>query len=208
MISTQLNETSLSLNGEGTIDQLPSVLAMQRFHALNDQRNGSLTQKMQISSTSLKMLNRIVEKFPAQEIYQIGKELGEREFRAFYLAFVPVNPSLLDLGWKTILERWWVYAYLSEYGNVNLELSQEQNDYFFVTFTNTKIHRTKATKNKPVCPLIAGVLAGFFSSLSGYEYEAIETECHEKGHQNCTFILGNSGLVNSETFWQAIHDIY
>lgn len=203
----QRNESTTSQNSKGAINLLPSAAAMQPYHSVNDQASGILTQKTRVFLNSLKALNRIIEQFPAQEIYQIGKELGQREFRAFYLAFAPDNPSLLDLDWKTVLEMWWVYAYLSDYGNVNLDLSQEQSDYFFLTFTNTKIHRNQGSRNQPVCPLIAGVLAGFFSSLLSDEYEAIETECHEKGNQHCTFILGNSSLVNSVVFWQTIHDI-
>lgn len=186
------------------ISLLPDISTMQQQFVLEEEVPA---RPSGAPSHPFRILNSVIQHFPAQDIYQVGRELGLREFRAFYLAYVPENPLLLDKDWSVILEMWWTYAYLSEYGDVDLDLSQEQNDYFFITFTNTQIHRTKDSKHKPVCPLIAGLLAGFFSGLSGFDYEAIETECHEQGHQNCTFILGNSGLVNSEKFWQTIHEI-
>ncbi|WP_299412386.1 V4R domain-containing protein [Acaryochloris sp. IP29b_bin.148] len=204
-LKSPLNEFTLPQTDKASIDLLPPIATIQRCFSVDSEASH---QNWEIPTNPLNMLNNVVRHFPAQEIYQIGRELGEREFKAFYLACESGSFCLLDLDWREILEMWWAHAYLSEYGNVNLALSQAQRDYFFVTFTNTKIHRTKETKHKPVCPLIAGVLAGFFSRLSGQEYEAIETECHEQGHQNCTFILGHSGLVNSATFWQTIHDIH
>lgn len=202
------NDSIVSFKNEEAIKLLPAISTMQHHFASEDKQHFDSTQALGIPAHPLKILNSVIEHFPAQDIYKIGKELGMREFRAFYLAFISENPLLLEKNWRSILEQWWAYAYLSEYGDVNLDLSEEHNDFFFVTFTNTKVYKTKGSQQKPVCPLIAGVLAGFFSSLSGFDFETIETECHEKGHKNCTFLLGNSGLVNSEKFWQEIHEIY
>ena len=185
--------------------QLPAISTMQEYLSLDDIINPDIALSSKMPTNPLSILSSAIDHFPAHESYQVGRELGIREFRLFYLSSADKNPQLLNMQWQSVLELWWTSAYLDQYTEMRLNRIEEQSSYFFASFENTS--NTHAAYSKPNCPLIAGILAGFLSSLFGLEFESIETECHTQESQNCTFLLGSSDQINPHQFWQTIQNI-
>lgn len=185
--------------------QLPAIATMQEYLCLDDIINPDIALSSRMPTNPLSILSSAIDHFPAHEAYQVGEELGIREFRSFYLSSTFKNPQLLNMQWQSVLELWWTSAYLDQYTEMRFNRIEEQGSYFVVTFMNTS--NTNAAYSQPNCPLIAGILAGFLSSLFGLEFKAIETECHGQENHNCTFLLGSSGQINPTQFWQTINDM-
>lgn len=186
--------------------QIPAIATMQEYLSLDDIIKPDNVVSSKMPTNPLSILSRALDHFPAHEAYQVGRELGIREFRSFYLSAAPKTPQLLEMQWQSVLELWWTSAYLDQYTELHLNQIEAHSNYFFVTFANTDTTVNEAD-SKPNCPLIAGILAGFLSSLFGLEFESIETECHAQESQNCTFLLGSSSQVDPIQFWQTIHSI-
>lgn len=77
----------------------------------------------------------------------------------------------------------------SDYGSVNQGL-------IICEFDNTIFQTFTENESRPIESLLAGLLAGIYSHISGQELECIQTECLSTGAAKSRFILGLAGRID------------
>lgn len=199
--------SDLPKHEEAIITQSHVIANLQQYYLPEGHSNLEFTQNSILFARHFKALSDSLTKLTNYEVYQIGKELGIREFRAFYLSLVPKNSLLFVNDWKLALRNWWRYSNLSTYGEFNLDLIYKQHNYLFVTLVKAQTNTKVDINLKPICPLIAGLLAAFFSGFVGSKFEVIEPHCHKVEDKNCTFLVSNGEYINATKFWQTIDRI-
>ena len=76
------------------------------------------------------------------------------------------------------------------WGNVVVDLHLYDRGLILVTVTNAVYAGLVKKSDRPADPLLAGVLAGFFSHFAGQELDCIQTQCAALGANESRFVLG------------------
>lgn len=76
------------------------------------------------------------------------------------------------------------------WGKIDLDQSHQQQGFLVVKIWNSPFAKLAPQKDNPVCHLEAGVLASFFSQLSGRELHCVQTTCESLGADCNRFVLG------------------
>lgn len=76
------------------------------------------------------------------------------------------------------------------WGKIELDQTHQHRGFLVVKVTNSPFARLAPTHDQPTCHLEAGVLASFFSQLTGRELHCIQTTCESMGADCNRFVLG------------------
>ncbi|HIK53588.1 MAG TPA: 4-vinyl reductase [Synechococcales cyanobacterium M55_K2018_004] len=76
------------------------------------------------------------------------------------------------------------------WGKLDLDQTHQHHGFLVVKIWNSPFARLAPKTNQPVCYLEAGILAAFFSQISGRELHCVQTTCESMGADCNRFILG------------------
>lgn len=76
------------------------------------------------------------------------------------------------------------------WGKVELDQTYHHRGLIVIKSWNSPFARLAPKNNQPVCHLEAGILAAFFSKISGRELHCVQTTCESMGADCNRFILG------------------
>lgn len=76
------------------------------------------------------------------------------------------------------------------WGKIDLDQSHQHCGFLIITICNSPFAKLAPQSGHPVCHLEAGVLASFFSQLSGRELHCVQTTCESMGADANRFVLG------------------
>ncbi|NJK40877.1 MAG: hypothetical protein HC934_05045 [Acaryochloridaceae cyanobacterium SU_2_1] len=85
-----------------------------------------------------------------------------------------------------------------------LDPRRSADAYIVLEVISTQEQALKKDLSQPDCAFYAGVIAGFFSCLSGDQFEVIEPDCQSATPNICKFILGRAEVLNALVFWQTL----
>ncbi len=100
------------------------------------------------------------------------------------------NTSLADMSMAEFLQClqscWVTYGW----GKIELDQSYQQRGFLIIKTYNSPFASQAPKGDRPVCFLEVGVLAAFFSQLTGRELSCVQTTCESLGADCNRFILG------------------
>lgn len=76
------------------------------------------------------------------------------------------------------------------WGKIDLDQTYQHRGFLVVKTWNSPFARLAPRKDQPVCHLEAGVLASFFSQITGRELHCVQTTCESMGAECNSFVLG------------------
>ena len=124
-------------------------------------------------------------------LFNCGKWWGKSFYTRFHeqvvgyysqpLANLPMVEFL-----QALQECWMAHGW----GKIELDCSAQQQGFLVVKGWNSAFARLAPPKNQPVCHLEAGILAAFFSQLTGKELHCVQTSCESLGADCNRFLLG------------------
>jgi hypothetical protein len=126
-------------------------------------------------------------------LYNCGRWWG----KSFYVRFRDelsdyYGTPLAEMGmveFMQSLQQCWI---THGWGKIDLDQTYQQRGFLIIKIWNSPFARL-APKNKyPLCHLEAGILAAFFSQLTGKDLHCIQTTCESMGADCNRFILGLS----------------
>jgi hypothetical protein len=138
-------------------------------------------------------------------MYNIGKEWGNRDakfFKSWFEKEYAYEKGINQYHLLYVLEAWW-WPFISQgWGNWDVDLSDQKNGFIFVNIFDSAVARTLGDVGKPVCHIYAGLMAGFFSTLTQNDLNCIEVHCYAMGETYCKFLVGKQDRIDAATFWQ------
>jgi predicted hydrocarbon binding protein len=87
---------------------------------------------------------------------------------------------------QALQECWMAHGW----GRIEIDQSYQQRGFLIVKIQNSAFARLALPQNQPACHLEAGILASFFSQLTGKELGCIQTSCESMGADCNRFLLG------------------
>ncbi|MBY0526792.1 MAG: hypothetical protein K2R98_25595 [Gemmataceae bacterium] len=121
----------------------------------------------------------------------------EKEMAEFYGK--PVSEFMLALFQACLVE---LFSH-NGWGKVTLDVSRHEEGLLIVTLDNAIFASMVKKADKPVDALMAGILAGFFSRLSGQELDCVQTTCKACGADASRFIIGLTPRLAPVEAWVA-----
>ena len=82
------------------------------------------------------------------------------------------------------------------WGKINLNCEYYQQGFLVVELQNSPFANSIIAEDRPSCFMEAGLLAAFFSELSGTSLHCIQTSCESLGAKSNLFILGLAARLN------------
>jgi predicted hydrocarbon binding protein len=76
------------------------------------------------------------------------------------------------------------------WGKIDLDQTYQQRGFLVIKIWNSAFARLAPRQNQPACYLEAGILASFFSQLTGKELNCVQTSCESMGADCNRFLLG------------------
>lgn len=137
------------------------------------------------------------------ERYQLGKELGHREYQTFAALAHPSTTKTRPQQLLALLD-WWSQSYLAQYGQLLVDLTRPLDVYIGLEVISSSPIQLKQNEGLPECAFYAGILASFFSGLAGCEFDAIEPNHGNPNVKNCQFLLGSQSDLDALHFWQTV----
>lgn len=115
--------------------------------------------------------------------------------KSFYMRFAEqvsgyYDTSLADMGMVEFiqaLQQCWV---THGWGKIELDQTYQHRGFLVVKTWSSAFARNSPTKDQPSCHLEAGMLASFFSQITGRELHCIQTTCESMGADCNRFIVG------------------
>ncbi len=97
------------------------------------------------------------------------------------------------------------------WGTMDLDPEVAEKGFLMVKTWNSPFAAQAPQMNRPVCFMDAGILASFFSALTGQELDCIQISCESLGSDCNRFVLGLAerlapaeDMVESQTDWTTI----
>jgi predicted hydrocarbon binding protein len=87
------------------------------------------------------------------------------------------------------------------WGKVSLDLSRHTQGLFVVETAEPLFASLVERADRPVDTLMTGILAGFFSEISGQELDCVQTRCKACGAPVSSFVLGLTARLGSAAAW-------
>lgn len=87
---------------------------------------------------------------------------------------------------QALQECWMAHGW----GKIELDQSYQQRGFLIVKIQNSAFARFAPQSGRPACHLEAGILASFFSQLTGKELDCVQTTCESMGADCNRFLLG------------------
>lgn len=124
-------------------------------------------------------------------LFNCGKWWGKSFYTRFceqvtgYYSVPLANMPMVEFL-QALQECWMVHGW----GKIELDQTYQQRGFLVVKIKNSAFARLAPKQGHPVCYLEAGVLASFFSQLTGKELNCIQTTCESMGADCNRFLLG------------------
>jgi predicted hydrocarbon binding protein len=136
-------------------------------------------------------LDQETEKASHLVLFNCGKWWG----KSFYVRFSEQITGyycmpLTDLPMAEFLQalkRCWIVHGL---GKIDLDQAYQQHGFLVIKIWNSAFARLAPNQDRPICYLEAGLLAAFFSQLTGRELHCVQTTCESLGADCNRFLLG------------------
>jgi len=119
----------------------------------------------------------------------------EKEMTEFYGK--PLREFMLALFQACLVELFSHHGW----GKVSLDLSRHDQGLILVDLQNAIFAGLVKQSNQPVDGMMAGILGGFFSHLSGQELHCVQTACQACGASNSKFIIGLAARLAPVPSW-------
>jgi predicted hydrocarbon binding protein len=124
-------------------------------------------------------------------LYNCGRWWGKN----FYTRFCEqisdyYGTSLADMGmieFMQALQQCWI---THGWGKIDLDQSYQNRGFIVIKIWNSPFARHAPKTDQPVCHLEAGILAAFFSQLTGRDLHCVQTTCESMGADCNRFVLG------------------
>lgn len=124
-------------------------------------------------------------------LFNCGKWWGKSFYIRFceqiasYHSMAVANMPMVEFL-QSLQECWSVHGW----GKIELDQTYQNRGFLIVKIWNSAFARLAPKQNQPVCHLEAGVLASFFSQLTGKELHCIQIGCESLGADCNRFLLG------------------
>lgn len=76
------------------------------------------------------------------------------------------------------------------WGKIELDQTYQSRGFLIIKIWNSAFARLAPRHGQPACHLEAGILAAFFSQLTGKELHCLQTACESMGAEHNSFLLG------------------
>lgn len=119
----------------------------------------------------------------------------EKEMTEFYGK--PLRGFMLALFQACLVELFSHHGW----GRVSLDLSRHAQGLILVDLREPIFAGLVKDSDRPVDVLMAGILAGFFSHLSGQELDCVQTACQACGAPSSKFVLGLTARLAPVASW-------
>lgn len=124
-------------------------------------------------------------------LFNCGKWWGKSFYTRFceqvtsYYSLPLANMPMVEFI-QALQECWIAHGW----GKIELDQSYQQRGFLIVKIQNSAFARFAPQHNRPACHLEAGILASFFSQLTGKELGCVQTTCESMGADCNRFLLG------------------
>lgn len=99
---------------------------------------------------------------------------------------VPLSNMAMVEFMQVIQQCWMTHGW----GKIDLDQSYQHRGFLVIKGWNSAFDRLALNPDQPACYLEAGILAAFFSQLTGKELHCIQTTCESMGSDCNRFVLG------------------
>ncbi|MFM2429417.1 MAG: hypothetical protein RLZZ511_630 [Cyanobacteriota bacterium] len=139
-----------------------------------------------------------------------GRRWGKNFFRRFRDEITAYyDKALADLSMAEFLQAlrrcWATYGW----GQLSFDQTYQDQGFLVIQTRNSAFAQPGLEENLPVCALESGILAAFFSELSGQDLTCLQTRCESLGADRNYFVIGaKSRLLMAEVLveQQMSHD--
>lgn len=135
-------------------------------------------------------------------LYNCGRWWGKSFYRRFneelsdYYNRPLAEMEMIELV-QSLKQCWKTHGW----GMIDLDFNYYQKGFLVVKIENSPFVQSGLEIKTPICFAEAGILAAFFSELTGEELESVQTQCESLGLESNYFILGLSERINPIKTW-------
>lgn len=163
---TQMKD-HMTIDLDGTLSINGTRFCLERSSTLVD-----LTQAL---------INVVGKDQAAVVLYQAGKQTGEKIAGSLLKENLDSAPrSLVNMCLKDFQARGW--------GNIVVSEFDEGSGFIKVKYYNPLIGTAYKDQDCPADSIVAGVISGVVTSITGKPNEIVETKCVSEGNQYCEFV--------------------
>lgn len=163
----------------------------------------------QPSRNSLSSFVDEITHYELSVLYELGKKWINAKSQHLKQINIENNLKKFNLAMRLqYAESRWNSSILSSFGKLSIHLDASNEKFIFVNVIEPRLGHGFRETNAFKCPIIAGILSGYFSYFLGKDFSGIETQCHEENKNACRFLIGLSQEVNAQKFWQELDNLY
>ncbi len=136
-------------------------------------------------------------------LFNCGRRWGKHFFNRFRDEITDYyGQALVDMSMAQFLQAlrhcWATYGW----GKFNFDQTDHDRGWLVIQTQNSAFARQAPADQKyPICSLEAGVLAAFFSQLSGQELHCLQTSCESLGAAENQFVIGLKSRLEPAQVW-------
>jgi uncharacterized protein len=139
-------------------------------------------------------------------LFNCGRRWGKHFFNRFRDEITDYyGQALVDMTMAQFLQAlrgcWATYGW----GKLGFDQSYQAQGWLVIQTQNSAFARQAVAPKYPVCSLEAGVLAAFFSQLSGQELHCLQTSCESLGAEQNQFVIGLKERLEPAQIWVDQH---
>jgi uncharacterized protein len=106
------------------------------------------------------------------------------------------NMSMIELI-QCLKECWKSHGW----GTIDLDISYHQKGFLVIKNCDSPFAENAPQTNQPMCYVEAGILAAFFSQISGQNLHCVQTNCESMGAKSNLFIIGLEERLKPVITW-------